>query len=161
MSNLIALLVIPALTISMGGYINANMPYLLQDPYYFNVSFGQVGTYTGTILFVSSFTSTILTPFMGYAYDIVGRKGIIITCIFILAVVFAFLPFSAPFIWLLIIFRTVIGFLIRFTLSNPLVLDYIRSESRGLGMGLITYGFVFGKVIFISMFEATRKLSMT
>ena len=40
MSNLIALLVIPALTISIGGYVNANMPYLLQDPFYFNVPFG-------------------------------------------------------------------------------------------------------------------------
>ena len=98
---------------------------------------------------------------MGYAYDILGRKSIIITCMFLAALQFAFLPFSAPYFALLIVFRTILGFLIRFVLANPLVLDYVRSESRGLGMGLITYGFVFGKVIFISMFEATRKMSMT
>ena len=61
------------------------MPYLLQDEEYFNIDFDNVGTTTGKILFISSLSSTVLTPFMGYTYDIVGRVGLLIPGIFALA----------------------------------------------------------------------------
>ena len=46
--------------------------------------------------------------------------------------------------------------LMRIILVNPLVIDYIKSESRGVGMGIVTYGFVFGELAMIFMFQMTR-----
>ena len=43
---------------------------------------------------------------------------------------------------------------------NPLILDYVKSESRGLGMGIVTYGFVFGELLMISIFMQTRDMTM-
>ena len=73
------------LAMTAGAYVNAQMPYLLQDPDYFNIPFDSVGTTTGKILFIASFSSTLLTPLMGYTYDIVGRIGLLIPGIFLLA----------------------------------------------------------------------------
>jgi len=148
-------------SISAGAYVNTQMPYLLQDPNYFDVPFEKVGSSVGSVLFAGSLSSTLLTPFMGYAYDIIGRKMIIIPAILALAVQLSLIPYSAPHFWLLMIFRSVMSILMRLVLVKPLVMDYIKSESRGVGVGLAGYGFIFGELIMISMFEATRKMSMT
>ena len=38
-SNILALFLAPTATVTAGAYLNTNMPYLLQDPEYFNVPF--------------------------------------------------------------------------------------------------------------------------
>ena len=38
-SNILALFLAPTATVTAGAYLNTNMPYLLQDPDYFNVPF--------------------------------------------------------------------------------------------------------------------------
>ena len=50
--------------------------------------------------------------------------------------------------------------LMRLVLVNPLICDYVKSESRGLGMSIVAYGFVFGELMMIFLFENTRKLNM-
>ena len=44
--------------------------------------------------------------------------------------------------------------------SNPLIMDYIKNESRGLVMSYATVGFVFGEFLMIILFEFTRKLTI-
>lgn len=44
--------------------------------------------------------------------------------------------------------------------TNPLVLDYIKSESRGLAMALPTLGMVVGELILVTLFGVTRSLNM-
>ena len=45
--NIIALLIVPIVAVSAGGYINFMMPYLLRDEDYFNIPFEKVGTAAG------------------------------------------------------------------------------------------------------------------
>ena len=137
------------------------MPYLLQDPDYFDIPFEKVGTNVGKILFIASLVATILTPFMGYAYDIVGRYWVLIPTVFLACFVIAIIPYSAPHFWLLAVFRSMLSTLIRTVLVKPLLLDYIKSESRGLGVSLGAYGFIFGELIMITLFQMTRNLEMS
>lgn len=97
---------------------------------------------------------------MGFVYDIVGRYWVVIISLFLLAVQLSLVPHSAPDFTLLFAFRAVMSCLMRIVLVNPLILDYVKSDSRGIGMSIVTYGFVFGELAMIGLFEATRKLTM-
>lgn len=160
MLNMLALFVAPALAITTGSYLNIQMPYLLQDPEYFDIPFEQVGTKTGQILFVGSLCSTLATPFLGYAYDIVGRFWLLIPTFFLLSIQLGLMPFSAPHIWLLMIFRASMSLLGRVVLVKPLIVDYVKSESRGFAMTLQGYGMVFGELMMLMLFTMTRGMSM-
>jgi len=109
---------------------------------------------------VGSFISTLATPFLGYAYDIVGRFWMLIPTFFLLAIQLAIIPLSAPHIWLLMIFRASMSLLGRVVLVKPLLIDYVKSESRGFAMTLQAYGFVFGELIMVTLFSMTRGMSM-
>ena len=100
------------------------------------------------------------TPFIGYVYDIVGRFWFLVPSIFFLAIQLALLPYTSPNFFLLVALRALMGCFMRIIFINPLILDYVKSESRGLGMGLATYGFVFGELLMISIFELTRPMTM-
>ena len=84
--NLLALFITPMIVMFTGAYVNIQMPYLLQDPDYFDVKSKNVGTEVGKLLFVASLTSTLLAPLMGFIYDIVGRFWVIMVSLLILAI---------------------------------------------------------------------------
>ena len=86
-----------------------------------------MGTKTGEILFVGSLCSTLATPFLGYAYDIVGRFWLLIPTFFLLSIQLALMPLSAPHMWLLMVFRASMSLLGRVVLVKPLLVDYVKS----------------------------------
>ena len=96
LANMIALVIIPMITVAAGAYTNANMPYLLQSRDHFNVAFEKVGTRSGHVLFYALLIGTFLTPAFGYCYDLFGRRWLIISSLFIYAIQMSFLPHSAP-----------------------------------------------------------------
>lgn len=159
--NVLSLFIAPMLAVTCGAYTNMNMPYLLQDADYFDIPFERVGTTVGRILLISSLSSLFFTPIIGYAYDIIGRFWFLIPSLFLLIIQMALLPYSAPRLWNLTLFRAIMGCLMRIVFINPLVIDYVKNESRGLGMGIASYGFVFGELLMIVLYEVTRPLSMT
>ena len=75
-----------------------------------------------------------LIPFFGYCYDIVGRFWLIVPSCFLVCIFMVLTPYAAPQIWLLIIFRAFISVLIRLVMMKPLLIDYVKSKSRGFGM---------------------------
>ena len=158
--NMMALLIIPTLGVTAGAYVNTNMPYLLQDENYFGIPFEEVGRKTGSIMAAGSVISVILTPLFGYGYDIIGRFWMIIPTFFLIAIQLGLMPYSAPHMWCLIMFRAILSLLMRLLLVKPLLVDYVKSESRGFAMTLQAYGFVFGELIMIFLFSMTRKLEM-
>jgi len=125
--NIVALFAIPATTVTAGAYLNANMPYLLQDEDYFNVPFEEVGRTTGSVMAAGSAISLFLTPFFGYGYDIIGRFWLIIPTCFLIAGMLAIMPYSAPQMWCLILFRAILSVLMRLVLIKPLLIDYVKS----------------------------------
>ena len=148
------------IVVASEAYTNAQMPYLLQSGDYFDIPFEQIGTSSGSVLFYPLLLSTMLAPLFGYCYDIFGRKLILIPAFFILAAQLSILPYAAPHFWLLCIFRGVIVCCSRVIYVNPLITDYVKSESRGLGTTISTFGFVFGDLTFVGIYEATRSMTV-
>ena len=158
--NLMAIFVAPLVSVVAGAYVNAMMPYLLQDKDYFNIPFENVGSVAGQVLFWGYLVSTIVTPFIGYVYDILGRFWFIIPSCFVLALQLSIIPYSAPHFWLLCVFRSLMSCLINTIHVNPLIMDYVKSESRGLMMSFGTLGLVLGELFMVAIFSMTRGLTM-
>lgn len=57
-----------------GGFVNANMVYILRDPQYFGIDKEQQGRVTSNILFFAILVGTIFSFFAGYIYDVCNRK---------------------------------------------------------------------------------------
>ena len=64
-------------------------------------------------------------------------------------------PLTAPLIWFMV---QVVGVAL---LINPLICDYVKSESRGTANTLYRYGFLLSQLLMIAIFERTRNLTMT
>lgn len=136
------------------------MPYLLRDKDYFNVPFNQTGRAAGQVLFYAYLISTLVTPFLGYVYDLVGRFWFMIPACFALTFFLSIVPFSAPIFWVLCMIRAVMSIIINVVHVSPLLVDYVKSESRGLAMALGALGLVLGELVMVGMFSMTRKMEM-
>ena len=146
-ANLIGTLVGPTIAVAAGGISNSMMPFVLGDKAYFGMPFEQVGREEGNILFWAYLSATILTPLLGYLYDIVGRFWSIIPAVLVLSFVLSVIHLSAPNLTLFIIYRSVMACLVKIIECNPLVVDYVKSESRGLAMAFVTLGIVIGELL--------------
>ena len=158
--NLVALPLTSMIAVAAGGFVNANMPFLLRDEQYFNFQFSEVGDRTGTALFWAYLASTVVTPFLGYVYDTLGRFWFMIPSMFALSFFLAILPFTAPHFWLLIFIRAAIAIIVNVISVNPLIIDYVKNKSRGLVVSYMSIGFVLGELIMILMFSITRSVTM-
>ena len=84
----------------------------------------------------------------------------IVPTLFLIAIQLALMPYAAPSFNRLIIFRANMSLFMRLIFVKPLLVDYVKSESRGFGMTFQSYGSVFGELCMIGLFDLTRKLSM-
>ena len=119
-----------------------------------------MGEISGELLFWAYTISTLLTPLVGYLYDMLGRRWVMIPSCFALALQLGLVPFSAPHYWLLCVFRSVTSCLTNVIMINPLIIDYVKTESRGLIMSYMSLGIVLGELFMVGIFSATRQLSM-
>jgi len=158
--NILALPLTSMIAVSAGGYVNANMPFLLRDEEYFDFKFSEVGDRTGTALFWAYLASTIVTPFLGYIYDVVGRFWFMVPAMFSITFFVGILPYMSPNFTMLIIMRAAIAIIINIISVNPLIIDYVKNKSRGLMVSYMAIGFVLGELVMIVMFSITRKLAM-
>ena len=84
--------------------------------------------------------------FIGYIYDLLGRYMVILLSSFGSALMLAIIPFTAPNHNLFIITFLLFNALISISGTNPLIPDYIRSDSRGQAVALKLLGLVFGEL---------------
>lgn len=103
----------------------------------------------------------IAVPFMGSLYDFLGRWWFIIPSCFFLALSLAFMPLSSPHFWLLCISRMIMSILMSVINVNPLIIDYVKSESRGLVISFASLGIMLGELLMVTLFSLTRQMSMT
>ena len=136
------------------------MPYLMQDPEFFNVPYEEVGTQIGTAAFTVALISTFAAPFLGQAYDEIGRRKVILFCVFVLLMLLMCVPLSVPRMWLLILTWALMSIMWRTLFINPLICDYVKSESRGTANTLFRYGFMLAEFMMITIFELTRNLTL-
>jgi MFS family permease len=79
--------------------------FLLVDPDYFNISPDRLGEVSGLLIFVSMPIAIIGTFFIGYIYDIVGRRLTLFLSFFIGSILTALVPWTSQNVvpWLLIL----------------------------------------------------------
>mmetsp|Transcript_15110 Transcript_15110/g.10588 ORF Transcript_15110/g.10588 Transcript_15110/m.10588 type:complete len:110 (+) Transcript_15110:202-531(+) len=98
-------MVIPMIVVMIGTYVNARTILMLRTPDMFDVAQEDIGMAASSIMFFATFGSMIAAVFIGYIYDILGRKMTIFLSLSIASVVFIILPFTAPSYPLLIVLR--------------------------------------------------------
>ena len=154
---------IPALstaTIMIGVYLNAQMAYMLEDKTMFNAPADQIGTLTSQLTTYSLPFSIVMTFFVSYLFEIIGRRLTIFFSYLLTAGIFFLIPYTAPsFNWLLTL-RVLIGVTMAAPISHPLIPDYVKRNSRGAAIAIAGVGFVFGEVISMGiLFNLTKNMS--
>ena len=157
--NVVALFVAPLIVVTAEAFANTQMPYLLADPNYYNQPVEKVASIVSKAFFWGSLSATIIVPFMGYAYEICGRYWLVVPGVFLTVINFFLFPLVAPSLAALYAFRSVFSVFAGIVMHNPLVADYIRSESRGHGMGIIGFGSIFGHILMVILFEFSRGMT--
>lgn len=91
-----------------------------------------MGRVSNDLTFYSIPPTMVFSFFMGYIYDLFGRKYTIFLS-FLLGACFMFiLPFASPTVYpLLILFKIGLDLTMAAPLGHPLVTDYVKKESRG------------------------------
>jgi MFS family permease len=89
----------------LSTYLNAQVIFLLDDPNMFNVPQDRIGAVSGLLIFVSLPGAIIGTFFVGYVYDIVGRRLTLFFSFFIGSLLIGIVPLTSPYVvpWLLIV----------------------------------------------------------
>lgn len=144
--NLLALPYISFFTTNLVGFFNTQMIFMLRDPESFNVPENQIGLLTAQVLLVAQLITLSIHPSFGYAYDLFGRKLIVVgSAALLVGTVYVF-PVTSPSITLLKCVYT-FGFILRcLKEANPLLIDYVKSESRGRAAGMRLLGTFFGEI---------------
>jgi MFS family permease len=102
----------------------------------------------------------VTTFAMSYVYEILGRKLTLFISFFLTAVVFYYLPYTAPNYNYLIVGRCLLGVTMAAPLSHPLIADYIHRRSRGKAIAMSGVGYVFGEVIAMGvLFKLTKHMN--
>lgn len=128
------------------GFFNTQMIFMLRDPESFNVPEDQIGLLTAQVLLIAQLITLSIHPSFGYAYDLFGRKWILVgSAALLVGTVYVF-PLTSPSITLLKCVYT-FGFILRcLKEANPLLIDYVKSESRGRAAGTRLFGTFFGEI---------------
>lgn len=109
LKNILAICLINLTGVMLGTFLNAQLVFLLSNPDYFNVPQSQIGYTTGLLSFVSYPGAIIGSIFVGYAFDIFGRRFTLAASLFACSLLIAIIPQTSPKIypWLVIIRITI------------------------------------------------------
>ena len=131
---------------SLVVFFNTQLVFMLRDKSMFNIEGDKIGQTTMKMLVISMIVSLLIQPCYGYMYDILGRKWILISACFALVVTIYAVPMTSPSLPALCVLF-IISFLLRSLEDcNPLLLDYIKSDSRGRASGLRLAGIFIGEI---------------
>ena len=98
----------------------------------------------------------IFLPFVGYVYELAGRRIVLMTSLFLSVALFALIPYTAPSYYLLVFVKSLTYVLGTIVDAHPLIPDYVKSESRGKAVAMAILGSIIGEV-----FAMTILIGMT
>lgn len=130
-----------------GAYLNTYCIYLLRRPDYFDIDSSEIGTVASNVLFWQVLAQMIASIFIGYVYDLLGRKITIGISFVLFVIALTWMPFTAPSLPTLIFTRILVGIALSIQLGNPLIIDYVIMESRGKATVFQNAGFVLGQLL--------------
>jgi len=130
LGNLMSIIACYTVTTMANAYVNTAIVFLLRNPNYFGINESEVGSVSSSILFWSIFFSMILAPLYGYSYELLGRKFTLCLAFCLLAGMLFMIPYCNHLTWLGICrMCMMIGSSI--VMCHPLILDYVKRDSRG------------------------------
>jgi len=129
--NMFAICYVFFLMTSVGGYINVQIVYLLRDPALFGMDAEFQGRVTSNILFTALIVGTCWTFVAGFIYDLFLRKIPIFASGIFAALFLVLCPYTAPSEMALTLLRCCIQICLATLMCHPLIMDYVRQESRG------------------------------
>ena len=110
-------------------------------------------------MFIATATSLIAVPIAGYLYDLIGRKVLLLGYFAVIALLLYQIPRTAPSIVYLVVTRSLLQLFLASVISNPLLIDYVKRESRGRAIALLTLGGMIGEAIGMAvLFGCTKQL---
>ena len=134
---------------------------LLKDPDYFNIPADKVGRANADVMIITSIACLLVWPFYGYIFELFGRVCPLTVGPICVAVMNWFVPKSAPSFIFLCFVRSFAGLFTGFCIMNPLIADYVKSESRGLAAAFamigILIGGAFGMIVYL---EGTKEMNL-
>ena len=89
----------------LSTYLNAQVIFLLSDPAFFDVPDDKIGYVSGILIFCSLPGAIVGTFFVGYLFDILGRRITLFVSFFIGSILLAIIPWTKPNVlpWLLLV----------------------------------------------------------
>jgi MFS family permease len=146
--NMIAIPLVPLTMMILSTYLNAEVIFILADPAFFGIAPDKIGYVSGVLIFASLPGAIIGTFFVGFVFDILGRKITLFVSFFIGSILLAVIPWTAPKLYEgLLVVRVLIQLCFCAPVSNPLPADYIHREAIGMGTSMQGIGLVIGEVI--------------
>ena len=136
--NLIAMPMLPFITCTINFYATAFMPLLLASEDYFAIPPSELGRATAVVIIWSQMLPLVLTPFLAYVYEIIGRRIPVTYALLSTNVLIWLMPKVAPNFTLLCGLRAVIGLNNTLIIGAPLISDYVKQESRGRAVAINT-----------------------
>lgn len=125
-ANVIAMPMLPFITCTINFYSSAFMPLLLASEDYFAIPSSQLGRATATVTIWAQLLPLIMTPFMTYVYEVVGRRVPVTYSLITTNILVWLMPKIAPNFTLLCIIRAILGFNNTLIIGAPLITDYIK-----------------------------------
>jgi MFS family permease len=101
------------------------------------------------------------TFFIGYVYDIVGRRLTLYLSFAISSILIYFIPHMAPVVFPnLLALRMAISAALVAPIASPLIGDYLPKESIGKGAALVGVGFIIGEILSMGvLFNVTKEMT--
>lgn len=161
--NVLSISMIALTGVMLGTFLNAQLVFLLSNPAYFNIPANQMG-YSAGLLNMVGYPGAILgSIFIGYAFDIFGRRLTIAFSLYASSILIAIVPWTSPniFPWLVVI-RITIQLFQCAQVTHPLSVDYIEGDSIGRGYLLTGLGVILGEMICLGvLFKITIEFDPT
>ena len=129
---------LPFITCTINFYATAFMPLLLASEDYFAIPPSELGRATAVVIIWSQMLPLVLTPFLAYVYEIIGRRIPVTYALLSTNVLIWLMPKVAPNFTLLCGLRAVIGLNNTLIIGAPLISDYVKQESRGRAVAINT-----------------------
>ena len=116
----------------VSNFVNTQMVFLLRDKDYFNVQNKIIGTVSSDIMFYLHLTTISFSLFVGYIFDIFGRKITLFLSLMGCGILIIAIPQTSPVVYpSLILVRMALGVMTIAPYSHPLVSDYVSKSYRG------------------------------
>lgn len=134
--NIAVMPLLPFVSGTINFYSTTFLPLLLQHDDYFAIQESELGKATAVVIIWAALLPLILTPFLTYLFETVGRRIPVSYALLSSNVLFWVMPKVAPNFTLLCVIRAFIGLNNTILIGAPLISDYIKQESRGKAVAL-------------------------